>query len=201
MIVLSVIIAAVTGLAIGSFLNVVIHRVPRGQSIAKPRSACPHCGASIRSSDNIPVLSWLLLRGRCRDCQEPISPLYPAVEIVTALAFTALAWQSLTTAPWGSAQESVASSLQLLAFLWLGAAGIVLIVIDAQSGRLPNAIVAPLYIAGLSLLTVSAIVSSDYAWQCRHRPRRRSHERTGMLSEERMEAPQWGHALRGFAMD
>jgi leader peptidase (prepilin peptidase)/N-methyltransferase len=78
------------GAAIGSFLNVVIHRLPRSQSLAHPRSRCPGCGVEIRPRDNVPVLSWLALRGRCRGCGEAISLRYPAVELVTALAFVAV---------------------------------------------------------------------------------------------------------------
>ena len=75
------------GLSVGSFLNVVIWRVPRHESIVHPPSACLSCGHEIRWFDNIPVLSWLVLRGRCRDCGEPISPRYPLVEILTAVLF------------------------------------------------------------------------------------------------------------------
>jgi leader peptidase (prepilin peptidase) / N-methyltransferase len=79
------------GLAIGSFLNVVVHRVPRGESVVRPPSACPACGAAIRPKDNVPVLGWVLLRGRCRDCGEPISPRYPLVELGTAALFAVMA--------------------------------------------------------------------------------------------------------------
>jgi leader peptidase (prepilin peptidase) / N-methyltransferase len=78
------VLAGVLGLAIGSFLNVVIYRLPRGESLSKPRSRCPGCERQIRARDNIPVISWLLLRGRCRDCGEPISARYPLVEALTA---------------------------------------------------------------------------------------------------------------------
>jgi leader peptidase (prepilin peptidase) / N-methyltransferase len=78
------------GAIIGSFLNVVIHRVPKGESIVKPHSRCLGCGTGIRARDNVPVVSWLLLRGRCRDCGETISPRYPAVELLTAAAFVAV---------------------------------------------------------------------------------------------------------------
>jgi len=77
-------LATVLGAVFGSFFNVVAHRLPRGESISKPRSRCPGCGAQIRALDNIPVLSWLVLRGRCRGCAEPISPRYPLVEAGTA---------------------------------------------------------------------------------------------------------------------
>lgn len=77
------------GLVIGSFLNVCISRIPEGISIVTPGSHCPNCSAPIKPQDNIPVLSWLLLRGKCRSCSVPISPMYPAVELLTALLFVA----------------------------------------------------------------------------------------------------------------
>ena len=79
------VLASVLGAVIGSFLNVVAYRLPRGESLAHPPSRCPSCGAPVKPYDNIPVLSWLLLRGRCRNCGEPISWRYPAVEAGTAL--------------------------------------------------------------------------------------------------------------------
>src|SRR5581483_439927 len=78
-------IAFPPALAIGSFLNVVASRLPLGRSVSKPRSACMHCGAEIRARDNVPLVSWLLLRGRCRDCGAKIGWRYPAVELATAL--------------------------------------------------------------------------------------------------------------------
>ena len=78
-------IAAVLGAVFGSFLNVVAYRLPRGESLSRPRSRCPHCETPIRPYDNVPVLSWLLLRGRCRSCRAPISPRYPLVEAATGL--------------------------------------------------------------------------------------------------------------------
>jgi leader peptidase (prepilin peptidase) / N-methyltransferase len=80
----------VLGAVLGSFLNVVIHRLPRGESLVHPRSRCPSCETQIAGYDNIPIVSWLLLRGRCRHCGAPISPRYPAVELITALAFAAV---------------------------------------------------------------------------------------------------------------
>jgi leader peptidase (prepilin peptidase) / N-methyltransferase len=82
--------AALLGAVIGSFLNVVIHRVPLGESIVSPGSHCPHCDAPVANYDNVPVLSWLLLRGRCRNCGGPISPRYPLVELLTAVVFAAV---------------------------------------------------------------------------------------------------------------
>jgi leader peptidase (prepilin peptidase)/N-methyltransferase len=80
---------AAVGLIVGSYLNVVIHRLPLGLSTVRPRSRCPRCGAAIRATDNLPVLSWLLLRGRCRDCRAPISWRYPAVEATASTLFVA----------------------------------------------------------------------------------------------------------------
>ena len=85
------IFVGVLGAFIGSFLNVVIHRVPLKRSIVHPGSACPKCGHPVRPWDNIPVLSWLLLRGRCRDCKTPIPPRYPLVEALTGLLFAGTA--------------------------------------------------------------------------------------------------------------
>lgn len=85
------IVAALLGLAVGSFLTVVVDRVPKKESIVSPRSRCPGCGAEIRNRDNVPVLSWLMLRGRCRSCGERISPRYPTLEALTAAVFAGTA--------------------------------------------------------------------------------------------------------------
>ena len=98
------VVAAVLGASIGSFLNVCIYRLPEGESVVAPRSRCPECGMQIGWRDNFPVLSYLLLRGRCRGCGVRISPQYPLVELSTALIWLAAAvrdgaaWQSLTVA-------------------------------------------------------------------------------------------------------
>jgi leader peptidase (prepilin peptidase)/N-methyltransferase len=84
-------VTGVLGATIGSFLNVVIHRLPAGESLVRPRSRCPGCERPIAPYDNVPVFSWLLLRGRCRGCGQPISARYPLVELVTALLFAAIA--------------------------------------------------------------------------------------------------------------
>src|SRR5947208_9880789 len=83
----AIVLAALGGLIIGSFLNVVAYRLPRGESLAHPPSRCPSCEAPVKPYDNIPVLSWLLLRGKCRSCGAPISWRYPAVEAITALLY------------------------------------------------------------------------------------------------------------------
>jgi leader peptidase (prepilin peptidase) / N-methyltransferase len=84
--------AAVTGLIVGSFLNVVVYRVPRGLSVVRPRSFCPSCRTPVRPVDNVPIVSWVMLRGRCHQCRSAISVRYPLVEAATGATFAALAW-------------------------------------------------------------------------------------------------------------
>jgi leader peptidase (prepilin peptidase)/N-methyltransferase len=123
-------VAGLVGAIIGSFLNVIIHRLPREQSIVFPNSRCPSCGAAIAFYDNVPVLSYLLLRGRCRSCHAAVSFRYPAVELLTALLFVAVTWRDgLTPA---------------LPFdLVFASALVALIFIDAEHMLLPNAITYP----------------------------------------------------------
>lgn len=83
--------ATLFGLAVGSFLNVVIHRVPLHQSVVTPRSRCPSCRTTLRARDNVPLVSWVLLGGRCRHCAQPISARYSLVEAATAVLFATLA--------------------------------------------------------------------------------------------------------------
>ncbi len=90
--------AAFLGASVGSFLNVCISRLPAGESVVKPRSRCPACGEMIRWYDNVPILSWLLLRARCRACREPISWQYPAVELATLVIWVGMAWHYGPTA-------------------------------------------------------------------------------------------------------
>src|SRR5215210_7846838 len=142
-----VLAAFLFGLVVGSFLNVVIHRVPRRESIVWPASHCPHCGEPIRPSDNIPLISYLLLRGRCRNCKEPISARYPAVEATTGLLF-------------GTAAYEFGLSLALLPALVLISALISLAVIDLEHRLLPNVIVGPSALAGLAL----SILANPPAW-------------------------------------
>ena len=142
-----VVVAALVGLVVGSFLNVVIYRVPRRESVAWPASRCPHCGEPIRPWDNVPLLSYLLLRGRCRNCKEPISARYPAVEALTGLLFGAAAYQ-------------FGVSLALLHALVFTSALIPLAVIDLEHRLLPNAIVGPAALAGLVL----SILADPAGW-------------------------------------
>ena len=121
-------ICALFGLLIGSFLNVVIARVPDGRSIVRPASACPRCAHQLSSWENVPVASWLLLRGRCRSCRLPISARYPLVEILTAVLFGLVAWR-------------VGARWALPAVLFFTAASVALAFIDLATRRLPNPIV------------------------------------------------------------
>jgi leader peptidase (prepilin peptidase)/N-methyltransferase len=129
-------IVALFGLAIGSFLNVVIHRLPRGGSLISPGSRCPSCGYALGAFDNIPVVSYLALGGRCRKCRTPISPRYPIVELVTALVFVA--------------HYFVFGWTPLLAVRLLFAASMVaLFAIDLEHHLLPDAITLPGIAVGL----------------------------------------------------
>ncbi len=107
-----IVVALCLGAVVGSFLNVVIYRVPRGESLWWPGSQCPSCGAAIRAWNNVPVLAWLWLRGRCRDCRAPISPRYPLVEALTALLFALAIWRF---GPTPSAGIAMAFSAALVA--------------------------------------------------------------------------------------
>jgi leader peptidase (prepilin peptidase)/N-methyltransferase len=157
-------VTAVLGALIGSFLNVVVYRVPLGRSIVSPPSSCPNCGHGIRGFDNIPVLSWLILRGRCRDCGAPISPRYPLVEASTAVAFGLVGWLFLPPVLAAtSAAELAASIVTLVAYLYLAAISIALALIDIDTHRLPNVIVLPAYAVGAVLLVVAALLLGNPA--------------------------------------
>ena len=136
---------AVVGAIIGSFLNVVVHRVPREESIAFPASHCPSCDTAIRPYDNIPVISWAALRGRCRACRAPISARYPAVELLTGALFalTYLLRSGLT--------------LSLPFDLAFVAAVVALVFIDAEHMLLPNVITYP----GAALALVARVVAPN----------------------------------------
>lgn len=130
------------GLAIGSFLNVVVHRVPRGESVVSPPSHCPSCHTPIRTRHNVPVLGWLVLRGRCADCAEPVSIRYPLVEAGTAVAFAATGFRF--------AEEP----RLLAAYLVFVALGIALALIDLDVRRLPDVLVLPAYPVLAALLAI-----------------------------------------------
>ena len=129
-------LVALFGLAVGSFLNVCIHRLPRGTSVVTPPSHCPACGEPIRWFDNLPVLGYLVLRGRCRACRAPICPLYPFVESVTAVLFL-VQHQALGLQP------------LLAPRLLFTAAMIVLFAVDLRHQLLPNVVTLPGIVIGL----------------------------------------------------
>jgi leader peptidase (prepilin peptidase)/N-methyltransferase len=139
---------AVLGLCVGSFLNVVVWRVPRRESVVRPPSHCPSCDTEIRPRDNVPVVSWLLLRGRCRACGVHISARYPLVEAGTGLLWGALAWRF--GVDWA-----------LPAYLVLGAGLVALALIDLDTFLLPNRIVYPLTVAVVALLGAAALADDD----------------------------------------
>jgi leader peptidase (prepilin peptidase)/N-methyltransferase len=136
------VVALVLGTAVGSFLNVVIHRVPLGESIVRPRSRCPSCGQEIRWYDNLPVLSWLLLRGRCRDCRAPISARYPLVEILTGLLAVTLALR-------------LGLTLQMLGAFYFAASLLALTYIDLDHQLLPDRITLPGIAVGIALAALA----------------------------------------------
>ena len=125
-----VFVIGIFGAIIGSFLNVVIHRLPREESIVLPNSRCPSCGVAIAFYDNIPLLGYAILRGRCRSCKAGISARYPAVELLTALLYMAVTWRT---------GLSVALPFDLI----FVSALVALIFIDAEHMLLPNAITYP----------------------------------------------------------
>ncbi len=173
--------AGVFGTLIGSFLNVVAWRVPRGESLL-PDSHCPRCNAPIKPWQNVPIVSWIALRGKCASCGERISVRYPLVELGTGIAFVLVTlWAALAmpaagfgAAGFGSADAGVIEDpaawltspswwIALAAFLWFAAASIALTIIDIEHHRLPNRVVIPSLIVVLSLLTAATLIDQDIA--------------------------------------
>jgi leader peptidase (prepilin peptidase) / N-methyltransferase len=142
---LRVVGAAVLGLLVGSFVTVVVHRVPRDQSVVAPRSRCPACGAPIRTVDNIPVISYLVLRGRCRSCGARVSPEYPLTELATAGLFVgaAVVFEDLF----------VAAVVAVFVAVMLAVA-----IIDARWRIVPNRIVYPALVAGLMAILIGQLI-------------------------------------------
>jgi len=130
------------GLVVGSFLNVAIHRVPLGQSVVWPGSHCSSCASPIRKRDNVPLVSYLALRGRCRECRTPIPPRYPLVELSTGLLFAAAAYG------FGLSLELVSALLLICVLVVLGGT-------DLEHRLLPNAVVLPALVLGLAASTLA----------------------------------------------
>ena len=145
-------LAGLLGLLVGSFINVLVHRLPREESVVSPASHCPACGAPIRPRDNIPVFSWLLLRGRCRTCRAPISVRYPALELANGVLWVLVAWRARQ---WPEFAGGV----------WLCSSCLALAVIDAEFQILPNEITLGGLGAGLALsfFSVPRIPLSSFA--------------------------------------
>jgi leader peptidase (prepilin peptidase)/N-methyltransferase len=137
--VLVIVIAAVYGLLIGSFVNAWSYRLPRGISIARGRSFCPHCQAQIRAGDNIPLVSWILLHGRCRSCGGHISLRYPLVEALTAVLFAAVA--ALDGLSW-----------LLIPHLLFVAVLVLVSEVDVEEQIIPDVIILPAAAVGLALM-------------------------------------------------
>jgi leader peptidase (prepilin peptidase)/N-methyltransferase len=140
---------AALGLVIGSFLNVVVWRLPRRESLSRPASHCPNCEHPIRPSDNIPVISWLVLGRRCRDCRVPISARYPAVELATAVLFVVVAWR-------------IGWHLSLIGYLFFAATGVALALIDYDVKRLPDTLTFPTYLVGIAALFADSARSGHW---------------------------------------
>ncbi|MCW5951805.1 MAG: prepilin peptidase [Propionibacteriaceae bacterium] len=151
-------LAGLFGLVIGSFLNVVAYRVPAGISLLR-ESRCPACDAPVRPWQNVPVLSWLVLRGRCAACHDPIPVRYPLVELVTGALFAAIA----VLLPWQQLVPNLAAGVcVLLAFWWFAGSSIALTLIDLDTKRLPDAIVLPGYLVGIGMLTLACLLGADW---------------------------------------
>ena len=142
---LAVALSFLFGLIAGSFINVVAIRIPAGGSVVSPGSTCPACGHGIRPRDNIPVLSWFLLRGRCRDCGTSISVRYPIVELTTAILF------ALTPIVIGV-------SWVLPAYLWFVGVTIALTITDIDHKLIPNRILFPGLVVGAGLLAIGSVL-------------------------------------------
>ncbi|HET8953364.1 MAG TPA: prepilin peptidase [Solirubrobacteraceae bacterium] len=144
------VLAGILGAIVGSFLNVVVYRLPRGESLSHPPSHCPKCGQPVKPYDNIPVLSWLLLRGRCRHCKEPISARYPLVEAGTALLC------ALVVVVKGADEEAIIGIVLVLLL-------VPITLIDLDHHLIPNKITYPGFVVGVVLvaaLTPDELVES-----------------------------------------
>jgi leader peptidase (prepilin peptidase)/N-methyltransferase len=166
------IFAALFGVAIGSFLNVVAYRVPAKVSLVR-ESRCPACDAPIRAYQNVPVVSWIALRGRCANCKAPIAARYPIVEAVTGAAFVLVTWWVMSGGTGTGPSSRFARSgsylgdpsvwVVLVAYLYFVSLAIVLTLIDLDVHRLPNSIVLPAYPVTVILFTVACLLGADWS--------------------------------------
>lgn len=148
------VLAGLFGLLFGSFLGMVVYRVPRGESIVRPRSRCPGCGTEIRPLDNVPVVSWLLLGGKCRHCKTPISARYPAAEAITAVLWV-LAVLRLGSCDGCRPMDAIA----FMPFLW---ALVALSLIDLEHKLIPNRILYPAL--GVSIVLIAVAAATGPGW-------------------------------------
>lgn len=147
-------LCGLVGLVLGSFAGVVIRRVPRGEPLSWPPSACPHCEEPIAPRDNVPVVSWIALRGRCRHCARPISVGYPLVELAMGLLFAGVA-----------ARIGLDWALPgFLVFAWML---LVVAIIDARTQRIPNRLTYPLTPVLLVLLGLASVANGEPGWLLR----------------------------------
>jgi leader peptidase (prepilin peptidase)/N-methyltransferase len=144
--VVAVVASALAGLLVGSFLNVVAYRLPRGESLVRPRSRCPQCATQLRALDNVPVVSWLVLRGRCHHCAAPVSARYPVVEATTAALYAAVV---------ASQDDAVRIVLGLLLVSVL----VPITLIDLDHRIIPNKITGP---AALAAVVAIAALDRDF---------------------------------------
>jgi leader peptidase (prepilin peptidase)/N-methyltransferase len=145
---LRVLVAAPAGLIFGSFLTVVVYRVPRGESLVAPRSRCPSCERQLRAVDNVPVVSWILLGGRCHFCRAKISVVYPLIELATGGVFVGIAfrfddpWVAVLIAPFAAMLVAIS-------------------VIDIRTKKIPNRIVYPALLLSAAYLVVARVAGAD----------------------------------------
>jgi leader peptidase (prepilin peptidase)/N-methyltransferase len=145
---LRVLVAAPAGLIFGSFLTVVVYRVPRGESLVAPRSRCPSCGRQLRAIDNVPVVSWLLLGGRCHFCRAKISVVYPLLELATGAVFVGVAFRF--DDPWVAVLMAPFTALL-----------VAISVIDIRTKKIPNRIVYPALLLSAGFLVVARVAGAD----------------------------------------
>lgn len=147
------VVAIALGVSVGSFLNVVVYRLPAGLSLLHPPSRCPHCLHRLAPYDNVPVLGWLWLRGRCRYCAAPISPRYPLVEALTGVLFAAISWR------YGSLGQLAPVLSGWVLVSWL----VALALIDWDTLTLPNRLTQPGLLLGLGASTALGAIAQGSA--------------------------------------
>lgn len=154
---LPVIIAALYGLLFGSFANAVAYRVPHNETLWS-RSHCPKCDAQINWWQNIPVLSWVFLRGKCANCKNPISVQYPLVELLVSALFGVMAWHVTTLD-----MELIPAILLTIVLCYFSFIGVVLSIIDLKTMKLPTKLIYPTLIFTVVMLSIAAVLMGDYS--------------------------------------